>query len=252
MARENPTWGQPRVAAELSVKLGIYVLSPRTVRNYWPSEPNDEVRDELPPSAGRRLSAITHQSVVGCDFIVVVTARFRILYVFLLMEVRTRRHPALQSHRAPNGGVDLATVSGGDFLRSLPLPHSRPRLHLFGAGRRPAQSIWASRVAHARASTAGECPLRTAGRNSPPRVPGFRPDPTGRDNRFSKILTEWVPITTEAGLIRTWGLAFRTVWRCSCLYALHHSICLTDIRKVALVRSSAGSTVNTAGKGWPH
>src|SRR5450756_476449 len=31
MARENPTWGQLRVAAELSLKLGIQV-SPRTVR----------------------------------------------------------------------------------------------------------------------------------------------------------------------------------------------------------------------------
>src|ERR1700722_13800486 len=39
MAQENPTWGQARVAAELSVKLGIYV-SPRTVRAYWPPEPD--------------------------------------------------------------------------------------------------------------------------------------------------------------------------------------------------------------------
>jgi hypothetical protein len=38
MAQENPTWGQARVAAELSVKLGIYV-SPRTERAYWPPEP---------------------------------------------------------------------------------------------------------------------------------------------------------------------------------------------------------------------
>src|SRR6266550_2001921 len=38
MAQENPTWGQARVSAELSVKLGIYV-SPRTVRAYWPPEP---------------------------------------------------------------------------------------------------------------------------------------------------------------------------------------------------------------------
>jgi transposase InsO family protein len=30
-------------------------------------------------------------SIVACDFFVVVTARFRILYVFLLMEVGTRR-----------------------------------------------------------------------------------------------------------------------------------------------------------------
>src|SRR5437016_6514578 len=31
------------------------------------------------------------QSIVACDFLVVVTARFRTLYVFLLMEVGTRR-----------------------------------------------------------------------------------------------------------------------------------------------------------------
>ncbi len=37
MAKKNPTWGQGRVASELSLKLGIYV-SPRTVRAYWPSE----------------------------------------------------------------------------------------------------------------------------------------------------------------------------------------------------------------------
>ena len=39
MAGENPTWGQARVASELSLKLGIFV-SPRTVRKYWPSRPN--------------------------------------------------------------------------------------------------------------------------------------------------------------------------------------------------------------------
>src|ERR1700730_16386662 len=38
MVKENPTWGQARIAAELSVKLGICV-SPRTVRAYWPEEP---------------------------------------------------------------------------------------------------------------------------------------------------------------------------------------------------------------------
>lgn len=37
MVQENPTWGEERIAAELSVKLGILV-SPRTVRAYWPQE----------------------------------------------------------------------------------------------------------------------------------------------------------------------------------------------------------------------
>src|SRR5215470_18792600 len=35
MVRENPTWGEERIAAELRVKLGVLV-SPRTVRAYWP------------------------------------------------------------------------------------------------------------------------------------------------------------------------------------------------------------------------
>jgi putative transposase len=43
MARENPTWGQGRVADELSLKLRIYV-SPRTVRAYWPSGPDRRCR----------------------------------------------------------------------------------------------------------------------------------------------------------------------------------------------------------------
>lgn len=99
MARENPTWGQARVAAELSVKLGIYV-SPRTVRAYWPSE--------LEPRGPHRTSSQhwttfvrNHaQSIVACDFLVVVTARFRVLYVFLVMELGTRRilHCNLTAH----------------------------------------------------------------------------------------------------------------------------------------------------------
>ena len=62
MAQENPTWGQARVSAELSVKLGIYV-SPRTVRAYWPPEPGPpedlfaELEDVCPQSrpVNRRL-----------------------------------------------------------------------------------------------------------------------------------------------------------------------------------------------------
>jgi putative transposase len=37
MVKENPAWGQERIAAELWLKLGVQV-SPRTVRAYWPQE----------------------------------------------------------------------------------------------------------------------------------------------------------------------------------------------------------------------
>ena len=84
MAQENPTWGQARVAAELSVKLGIY-LSPRT------PEPERRGRRRTSSRNWRRFVRNHAQSIVACDFLVVVTARFRTLYVFLLMEVGTRR-----------------------------------------------------------------------------------------------------------------------------------------------------------------
>src|SRR5256886_1836278 len=90
MAQENPTWGQARVSAELSVKLGIYV-SPRTVRAYWPPEPERRAHRRTSSQNWRTFVRNHAQSIVACDFLVVVTARFRTLYVFLLMEVGTRR-----------------------------------------------------------------------------------------------------------------------------------------------------------------
>jgi putative transposase len=67
MVQKNPTWGEERIAAELSVKLGILV-SPRTVRAYWPQE-----RD--PRGGGRTTSqhwrTFVHnhaKAIVAADF----------------------------------------------------------------------------------------------------------------------------------------------------------------------------------------
>jgi putative transposase len=99
MALENPTWGQARVAAELSVKLGIYV-SPRTVRTYWPPQSGPRGPHRTSSQHWKTFVRNHAQSIVACDFFVVVTARFRILYVFLLMELGTRRilHCNLTAH----------------------------------------------------------------------------------------------------------------------------------------------------------
>jgi basic amino acid/polyamine antiporter, APA family len=89
MAEQNPTWGQGRVASELSVKLGIYV-SPWTVRAYWPSEPDRRWRSTS--SQHWQTFVRNHaRSIVASDFLVAVTARFRVLYVLVVMEVGTRR-----------------------------------------------------------------------------------------------------------------------------------------------------------------
>jgi putative transposase len=87
MAAANRTWGEERIANELLVKLGIRV-SPRTVRRYRPSRP----RRPKPGTQAWSTFVRNHtRSILASDFFVVVTATFRILYVFVVLEVGTRR-----------------------------------------------------------------------------------------------------------------------------------------------------------------
>ena len=95
MARENPTWGEQRIANELSLKLGIRV-SPRTVGKY--SE-----RGNPRGNSGQRWTTFVRnhaQAIVACDYFVSVTASFRLLYVFVAMEVGSRRilHANVTAH----------------------------------------------------------------------------------------------------------------------------------------------------------
>jgi putative transposase len=87
MANENPSWGEERIANELLLKLGIQV-SPRTVRKYLPRRPPGRPRGNLRWSTFLRLHA---QGIIACDFLLVVTATFRLLYVFVVIEHRSRR-----------------------------------------------------------------------------------------------------------------------------------------------------------------
>ncbi len=87
MANENPSWGEERIANELLLKLGIQV-SPRTVRKYLPRRPRGRPRGDLRWSTFVRLHA---QGIIACDFLIAVTATFRLLYVFVVIEHRSRR-----------------------------------------------------------------------------------------------------------------------------------------------------------------
>jgi putative transposase len=90
MARENPTWGEERIANELLLKLGLRV-SPRTVRKYMPKRV-DHGRGQRVTSQRWVTFVRNHaQTIIACDFCVVVTATFRLLYVFVVMEHATRR-----------------------------------------------------------------------------------------------------------------------------------------------------------------
>jgi putative transposase len=90
MARENPTWGQERIANELLIKLGLRV-SPCTVRKYL-SRSCD--RRPTPGASSQRWRTFVRNHakvIVACDFCVVVTTTFRLLYVLVVMELATHR-----------------------------------------------------------------------------------------------------------------------------------------------------------------
>lgn len=87
MATANRTWGEERIAAELRVKLGVTV-SPRTVRRYMPRRPPP--RETRPTSAWSTFLQ-NHAGALACDFFVVVTATFKRVYVFVILDIATRR-----------------------------------------------------------------------------------------------------------------------------------------------------------------
>jgi len=87
MSAENPLWGEERIANELLVKLGIRV-SPRTVGKYMPKRPPGQPRGDQRWSTFLKNHAT---AILACDFFVTVTATFRVLYVFVVIEHGTRR-----------------------------------------------------------------------------------------------------------------------------------------------------------------
>ncbi len=87
MASSNPSWGEERIANELLLKLGIRI-SPRTVCKYMPKHPRGQPRGDQRWSTFVRNHAA---AILACDFCVVVTATFRLLYVLVVIEHQTRR-----------------------------------------------------------------------------------------------------------------------------------------------------------------
>src|SRR4030095_16490419 len=98
MAAENPIWGEARIADELRLKLGIRV-APRTVGKYL-TDGSHTGRTRDPKQRWMTFIRNHAKAIVACDFFVVVTATFRVVYVFVIMEVGTRRivHQNVTAH----------------------------------------------------------------------------------------------------------------------------------------------------------
>jgi transposase InsO family protein len=83
MWQANPTWGSPRIAGELQ-KLGLNVAK-STVEKYRP-----RVRKPSSPTWKTFLTNHIHD-IVACDFFIVPTATFRVLFVFVMLAHERRR-----------------------------------------------------------------------------------------------------------------------------------------------------------------
>src|SRR5215471_13149567 len=99
MALENPTWGQERIANELLLKLGLRV-SPRTVRKYMPSHCVGTPGQRRQTQRWSNFIRNHAKGILACDFCVAITATFHILYVFVVIEHRSRRlvHVNITAH----------------------------------------------------------------------------------------------------------------------------------------------------------
>src|SRR5689334_7595081 len=87
LAAENPTWGEKRIADELWLKLQIR-LSPRTVAKYSKQLPRPGRSRDQRWSTFLKNHA---QAIVACDFFTAVTATFPAIYVFVALEIGSRR-----------------------------------------------------------------------------------------------------------------------------------------------------------------
>jgi hypothetical protein len=90
MALENPTWDQECIANELLLKLGLRV-SPRTVRKYMPSHCVGGPGKCYPSQRWATFIRNHAKGIGACGFCVAITATFRILFVFVMIEHASRR-----------------------------------------------------------------------------------------------------------------------------------------------------------------
>ena len=90
MAKENSTWGEERIADELLLKIGLEV-SPRTVRKHMPKSNGKGNSDNKPSQTWSTFIHNHMHQIIACDFMTVVSIHFKIYYVFVVIELGTRK-----------------------------------------------------------------------------------------------------------------------------------------------------------------
>ncbi len=126
MAAENPLWGEERIANELRLKLCIRV-SPRTVGKYMPKRPPWRPRGDQRWATFLRNHA---KAILACDFFLAVTATFRLLYVFVMIEHGSHRllRLSVTAHPTAAWTVQQLREALGFERRYRYLIHDRDRI----------------------------------------------------------------------------------------------------------------------------
>jgi hypothetical protein len=106
-------------------------------------------------------------------FLVTVTARFEVLYVFVIIEVGTRRIVHFNATAHPTADWTVQQFRRSSRETSVPVPHSRPRSYFFLRARRHSEIHEPGHLENAVPGFPSECLLRTISRQRLSRMFGF-------------------------------------------------------------------------------
>ena len=91
LSRENPDWGQGKIAAHLILFFGVR-HSPRTVKKYMPKSNHTPSTRPTKKSQTWNTFIKNHlNDTLACDFFGVTTLGFKTFYVFIIEELETRK-----------------------------------------------------------------------------------------------------------------------------------------------------------------
>ena len=126
MWQTNPTWGSPRIQAELA-KLGIQI-SDSTIRKYRPKH-----RRSASSQTWRTFLHNHAKELVAIDFFTVPTATFRVLYVFLVLAHERRKVLHFHITEAPSAAWTAQQMVEAFAFANPPRYLLRDRDGIYGA-----------------------------------------------------------------------------------------------------------------------